>query len=76
MRAHVTFFFNGYREDPYLGEEWIIVPSLTTSRFDEKPEMNAYKITEQLLLKMREKRHDFILVNYANSDFVGHSGNL
>jgi 2,3-bisphosphoglycerate-independent phosphoglycerate mutase len=76
MRAHITYFFSGYREDPYQGEERIIVPSLTTSSFDEKPEMSAYKITEQLLLKMREKRHDFILVNYANSDFVGHSGNL
>lgn len=76
MRAHVTQFFNGYHEDPYPGEDRMIVPSLKTFHFDERPEMSAHEITEQLLSKMREQRYDFVLVNYANSDFVGHSGNL
>jgi len=75
-RAHITYFFNGYQEDPYPGEDRLIVPSLKTSRFDERPEMSADEITHKLIVKMRDESYDFILVNYANSDFVGHSGNL
>ena len=76
MRAHVTYFFNGYHEEPYHGEERVIIPSLKTSRYDERPEMSADEITKKLLLKICEQSYDFVLVNYANSDLVGHSGNL
>jgi len=76
MRAHITYFFNGYHEEPYAGEERIIIPSLKMSRNDDKPEMSADEITNKLLLKISEQSYDFVLVNYANSDLVGHSGNL
>ncbi len=73
--AHVTFFFNSQIEEPSHKEERILVPSPKVPSYDQKPEMNAYGITEQLLCALEKKNHDFVLVNFANSDLVGHSGN-
>ena len=72
--AHVTYFFNGGRERPFAGEERILVPSLPGTRFDENPEMSAAKITDALVAGL--DKYDFILVNFANGDMVGHTGNF
>jgi 2,3-bisphosphoglycerate-independent phosphoglycerate mutase len=74
--AHVTFFFNSQVEDPYPGEDRILVPSPKVPSYEDKPEMSAFEITERLLTEIRRGLHDFILVNYANGDLVGHSANL
>jgi 2,3-bisphosphoglycerate-independent phosphoglycerate mutase len=73
--AHVTYFFNGGKEDPWPGEDRILVPSPAVSRFDESPEMSAALITEKVLGAIEEEKYDFILMNYANADMVGHTGN-
>jgi 2,3-bisphosphoglycerate-independent phosphoglycerate mutase len=73
--AHVTYFFNGGKEDPWPGEDRVLVPSPAVSRFDEAPEMSAALITEKLLASIEKEKYDFILVNYANADMVGHTGN-
>ncbi len=73
--AHVTYFFNGGRENPWEGEDHILVPSPTVARFDEAPEMSAAAITDKIVADISERRHDFILVNYANADMIGHTGN-
>lgn len=73
--AHVTYFFNAGAEELSEGEEHLLIPSLPIDRFDEKPEMSAYKITETLVKKINEDNYDFILVNYANADMVAHTGN-
>lgn len=74
--AHVTFFFNGGREDPYPGEERILVPSPRVATYDLQPEMSAPEVTERILDVIREDRHPLIIANYANADMVGHSGSL
>jgi 2,3-bisphosphoglycerate-independent phosphoglycerate mutase len=74
--AHVTFFFNSQVEDPYPGEDRILVPSPKVPSYEEKPEMSAPQINMKLLPEIRLGRYDFILVNYANGDLVGHSANL
>jgi 2,3-bisphosphoglycerate-independent phosphoglycerate mutase len=74
--AHVTFFFNGGVEDPYPGEERILVPSPKVATYDQKPEMSAPEVTDRLLAAIRAKSYDLIVVNYANPDMVGHTGNL
>lgn len=73
--AHVTYFFNGGKEDPWPGEDRILVPSPAVSRFDEAPEMSAALITEKVLDAIEKDKYDFILINYANADMVGHTGN-
>lgn len=73
--AHVTYFFNGYREDPYPQEYRVLVPSLSTPRPEEHPELVAPAITDRLLRAIGEKAFDFILVNYANPDTIGHTAN-
>ncbi len=73
--AHVTYFFNGGNEKAFPGEERILIPSPTTSHFDEIPEMSSPKITETLLNILKENTFDFILINYANPDMVAHTGN-
>lgn len=73
--AHVTYFFNGGNEEAYPGEDRKLVPSQTVARFDETPEMSAPQITEAFLKALESKKYDFILVNYANPDMVGHTGN-
>ena len=72
--AHVTFFFNGGREQEYVGEERILVPSPKVATYDEKPEMSAYEVTEKLVAAIEADKFDFIVVNYANTDMVGHTG--
>ena len=74
--AHVTFFFNGGEEKVYPGEERILVPSPKVATYDLKPEMSAYEVTEKLLAAIAGDRFDFILVNYANCDMVGHTGDF
>jgi 2,3-bisphosphoglycerate-independent phosphoglycerate mutase len=73
--AHVTYFFNGGNETPSPGEERKLVPSQTTAHFDETPEMSAPEITEAVIEAVSKGIYDFILVNYANPDMVGHTGN-
>ncbi|MDR3217452.1 MAG: 2,3-bisphosphoglycerate-independent phosphoglycerate mutase [Dysgonamonadaceae bacterium] len=72
--AHVTFFFNGGREAPYKGEERILVPSPKVATYDLKPEMSAYEVKDKLVEAIRSQKFDFIVVNYANGDMVGHTG--
>ncbi len=73
--AHVTYFFNNGREIPYPNEDRIVVPSKNVSSYDQLPEMSAKEITETLIEKINSEKYDFILVNYANADMVGHTGN-
>ena len=73
---HVTYFFNGGVEKPYAGEERILVPSQKVATYDLMPEMSAAGITDVLCANVESRAHDFTLVNYANGDMVGHSGNL
>lgn len=73
--AHVTYFFNGGAEEAFPGEERKLIPSQTVAHFDEAPEMSAPQITETLLEAVESDKYDFILVNYANPDMVGHTGN-
>lgn len=74
--AHVTFFFNGGEEKPVNGETRILVPSPKVTTYDLKPEMSAYEVTDKLIEAMDSKEHDVIVINYANGDMVGHTGNL
>ncbi|MCM1517673.1 MAG: 2,3-bisphosphoglycerate-independent phosphoglycerate mutase [Pseudoflavonifractor sp.] len=72
--AHVTFFFNGGREAPYEGEERILVASPKVATYDLKPEMSAFEVKDRLVEAIRSDKYDFIVVNYANGDMVGHTG--
>ena len=72
--AHVTFFFNGGRETPYEGEDRILVPSPKVATYDLKPEMSAYEVKEKLVGAINTQEYDFIVVNFANGDMVGHTG--
>jgi 2,3-bisphosphoglycerate-independent phosphoglycerate mutase len=74
--AHVTFFFNSQVEEPNPEEDRIMVPSPKVPSYEEEPEMSANGITERLIREIRGCAYDFILVNYANGDLVGHSANL
>ena len=74
--AHVTFFFNGGEEKEYSGESRILIPSPKVATYDLKPEMSAYEVTDKLIEAMESKKHDVIVINYANGDMVGHTGNL
>ena len=74
--AHVTFFFNGGKEEPYNGENRILIPSPKVATYDLKPEMSAYEVTENVLKTIDEKQTDVIILNYANGDMVGHTGNI
>ena len=72
--AHVTFFFNGGRETPYDGEERILVASPKVATYDLQPEMSAYEVKDKLVAAIKEDKFDFIVVNFANGDMVGHTG--
>ncbi|MBO4944049.1 MAG: 2,3-bisphosphoglycerate-independent phosphoglycerate mutase, partial [Muribaculaceae bacterium] len=72
--AHVTFFFNGGREAPYEGEERILVASPKVATYDLKPEMSAFDVRDKLVEAIGTEKYDFIVVNYANGDMVGHTG--
>ena len=74
--AHVTFFFNGGEERVFEGEERILVPSPKVATYDLKPEMSAPEVTDKLVEAIGSGKFDLIVVNYANSDMVGHSGDL
>jgi 2,3-bisphosphoglycerate-independent phosphoglycerate mutase len=71
---HVTFFFSGGREKPFEGEKRIMIPSPKVATYDLKPEMSAYEVTEALLPEIKNQSADFICLNYANADMVGHTG--
>nr|WP_320036861.1 2,3-bisphosphoglycerate-independent phosphoglycerate mutase [uncultured Bacteroides sp.] len=72
--AHVTFFFNGGREAPYEGEERILINSPKVATYDLKPEMSAYGVKDALVAEINKNKFDFIVVNFANGDMVGHTG--
>ena len=72
--AHVTFFFNGGREAPYEGEERILVPSPKVATYDLQPEMSAYEVKDKLVAEINSEKYEFIVVNFANGDMVGHTG--
>lgn len=75
--AHVTFFFNGGEEKVYPGEERILVPSpKEVATYDLKPEMSAAQVCEKVLVEIAAEKHDLIILNFANPDMVGHTGNL
>ncbi len=74
--AHVTYFFNGGREQVYPGEDRVLVPSPKVATYDLKPEMSAFEVTDKLEAAIRSKQYQAIICNYANGDMVGHSGNL
>jgi 2,3-bisphosphoglycerate-independent phosphoglycerate mutase len=72
--AHVTFFFNGGRENPYDGEDRILVPSPKVATYDLKPEMSAYEVKDKLVDAIGTEKYEFVVVNFANGDMVGHTG--
>ncbi|MCK5778962.1 MAG: 2,3-bisphosphoglycerate-independent phosphoglycerate mutase, partial [Rhodospirillales bacterium] len=74
--AHVTFFLNGGREDVFPGEERILVPSPKVATYDLQPEMSAPEVTDKLVDAIMGGTFDLIIVNYANGDMVGHTGDL
>lgn len=74
--AHVTFFFNSQVEEPYKGEDRILVPSPKVPSYEDMPQMSALGVNEKLLPEIKREYYDFILANYANGDLVGHSANL
>ncbi len=71
---HVTFFFSGGREKPFEGEKRIMIPSPKVATYDLQPEMSAYEVTDALIPEIENKTADFICLNYANTDMVGHTG--
>ena len=74
--AHVTYFFNCGREEPYPGEERILIPSQKVATYDLMPEMSAQGIADALVADINARRHDVVICNFANADMVGHSGNI
>jgi 2,3-bisphosphoglycerate-independent phosphoglycerate mutase len=72
--AHVTFFFSGGREDLFEGEDRILIPSPKVATYDLQPEMSAYQVKESIIKELDKKKHDFICLNFANGDMVGHTG--
>ena len=74
--AHVTFFFNGGEEKQYEGEDRILVPSPKVETYDMKPEMSAYEVTDKVIEAIKSDKYDAIILNYANTDMVGHTGSL
>ena len=74
--AHVTYFFNGGREEPFPNEDRILIPSQTVSTYDKAPEMSAFTITERVMRELGKGVYSFILINFANSDMVGHTGDM
>ena len=72
--AHVTYFFNGGEEKPFEGEDRCLIPSPKVATYDLKPEMSAYEVTEEVIRRIESRKYDFIVLNYANPDMVGHTG--
>jgi 2,3-bisphosphoglycerate-independent phosphoglycerate mutase len=73
---HVTFFFNDYRDEPFPGEDRQIIPSPKVSTYDQKPEMSAYEVADEVVKRVNSGAYDLIVVNFANGDMVGHTGVL
>lgn len=73
--AHVTYFFNGGNEAPFPGEERVIIPSKAVSTYDQCPQMSAAEVAEEITKRINQDKYDFILLNFANADMVGHTGN-
>jgi 2,3-bisphosphoglycerate-independent phosphoglycerate mutase len=73
---HVTYFLNGGREEPYRGEDRIMVPSPKVATYDLQPEMSAPELTDKAVAAIESSKYDLIVLNYANPDMVGHTGNL
>ncbi|MGA0063416.1 MAG: 2,3-bisphosphoglycerate-independent phosphoglycerate mutase, partial [Flavobacteriaceae bacterium] len=73
---HVTFFFNGGREEPFEGEARIMCPSPKVATYDLKPEMSAYELRDELLPHLKSSTYDFVCLNFANPDMVGHTGSM
>lgn len=74
--AHVTFFFNGTREEPFPGEDRVVIPSPKVASYDEVPEMSAPAVTDRIVKEVKAGSYDVIIANYANPDMVGHTGNF
>ncbi len=74
--AHVTFFFNGLKEDKFINEHRILIPSPNVETYDLEPQMSAPQITDQLIQNIKKDKFNFYLANFANPDMVGHTGNL
>ena len=74
--AHVTFFFNGGREEPFEGEDRILIPSPQVPTYDQQPQMSADEVTDRLVEAIASDKYDVIICNYANPDMVGHTGNM
>jgi 2,3-bisphosphoglycerate-independent phosphoglycerate mutase len=74
--AHVTLFFNGGEEKSFEGEDRILIPSPKVPTYDLKPEMSAFEVTERVIREIKREKYDFIVLNYANPDMVGHTGIL
>ena len=74
--AHVTFFLSGGREEPFEGEERILVPSPKVKTYDLAPQMSVYDVTDKLIEAIKSRSYNLICVNFANADMVGHSGNI
>lgn len=74
--AHVTFFFNGGIEEPFAGEERVLVPSPKVQTYDLQPEMSAPEVAQQVVAAIQSNQYDLIVCNFANADMVGHTGNL
>lgn len=72
--AHVTFFFSGGREEPFVGEERILIPSPNVATYDLQPQMSAPEVTDRIVEAIEQQKYDVIVVNYANGDMVGHTG--
>jgi len=74
--AHVTFFFNGGRDEPFDGEDRILIPSPKIDTYDQQPAMNAPEVADQLVKAVHSNKYDMIICNFANADMVGHTGNF
>jgi 2,3-bisphosphoglycerate-independent phosphoglycerate mutase len=72
----ITYYFNGFREKPFAGENWLEVPSPLVKTYDQKPQMSAIEVTEKTLGALRKNNLDFMVINFANPDMVGHTGVL
>jgi len=73
--AHVTYFFNGGRSEPYSGETQLLIPSPDVATYDLKPEMSAHEVGDSVIHAINTKRYSFVVVNFANGDMVGHTAN-
>jgi 2,3-bisphosphoglycerate-independent phosphoglycerate mutase len=72
--AHVTFFFNSLRNDPFPGEDRILIPSPKVATYDLKPEMSAFEVRDRLVGAINSGKYDVVICNFANGDMVGHTG--